>query len=141
MCFAQGTLLAAAVVKLEEGKIEEAMGLMSVVASLPNRQYQAWAFFFLGLLHQSKGNQRKVEAAARGQVLTGITHAHTRTKTLPVQSFNYQYCLHRSRQHSSRWIFWRAIRLFLRTCSLKHAHTRMVLQAIKLDCRPRMIAT
>jgi len=74
--YVQGALLAAAILKVEQGQVDQTIGLMSVLTGLPNKQYQAWAFFFLGLLQQTKGAQWKDEATVWGLLLTGV-HAST----------------------------------------------------------------
>ena len=70
----QGALLANAVLQMEEGKYDEAIGLMFAVANLPNRHFTVWAHFFLGLLYHKKGTMLKAQASARGEAISGAKY-------------------------------------------------------------------
>ena len=79
----QGAILGAGVLALDSGRQDEAIGLMTAATALPDAGLRAWAHFFLGLLLETRAQQRKHEAAARGEVLTGLrAHAH-RTRWAP----------------------------------------------------------
>jgi len=79
----QGALLAAGVIALDSGRQDEATALMTAVAALPDAGLRAWAHFFLGLLLQTRAHQRKKEATARGEVLTGCARHACRTRWAP----------------------------------------------------------
>ena len=70
-------MLAHGVTLVEQGVVEDAMRLMTYLTKLPNKQFQAWAYFFLGLLYQTKGSILKREASAQGKALTGLSSKNT----------------------------------------------------------------
>ena len=73
-------MLATAILQMEEGKTDEAISAMRLVASLPNLGHKAWAAYFLGVLYTTKGMKAKSAGKTQGDAFSGVhsTRTHTR---------------------------------------------------------------
>lgn len=65
-------MLAHGIIMVEQGLVNDAIRMMTFLTKLPNRQFQAWAHFFLGMLYQTQGTLRMREASAQGKAINGL---------------------------------------------------------------------